>query len=92
MNFFYSREFKHPLTLRELHSDLLSQNAFSAIKGVDLSPLMRCLQPQEAVMEPDEIWEWSKLFTDVVAEIHSDKTSVHTQVGIAADEIMPSFS
>ncbi|XP_013102359.1 intraflagellar transport protein 43 homolog [Stomoxys calcitrans] len=61
------------VTLKELNSDLLSQNAFSAIDDVDLSILTKCLQPQETLDEADEVWEWQKLFTDVVAEINSDK-------------------
>ncbi|XP_073826086.1 intraflagellar transport 43 [Musca autumnalis] len=61
------------VTLKELNSDLLSQTAFSVIEDVDLSILTKCLQPQEVIDEADEVWEWQKLFTDVVAEIHSDK-------------------
>ncbi|XP_005176272.1 intraflagellar transport protein 43 homolog [Musca domestica] len=61
------------VTLKELNSDLLAQTAFSVIEDVDLSILTKCLQPQEVLDEPDEVWEWQKLFTDVVAEIHSDK-------------------
>ncbi|XP_065356108.1 intraflagellar transport protein 43 homolog [Calliphora vicina] len=61
------------VTLKELNSDLLAQNAFSAIEDVDLSILTKCLQPQESLDEADEAWEWEKLFTDVVAEINADK-------------------
>ncbi|XP_023296307.2 intraflagellar transport protein 43 homolog [Lucilia cuprina] len=61
------------VTLKELNSDLLAQNAFSAIEDVDLSILTKCLQPQESLDEADEVWEWEKLFTDVVAEINADK-------------------
>ncbi|TMW50609.1 hypothetical protein DOY81_004344 [Sarcophaga bullata] len=61
------------VTLKELNSDLLAQNAFSAIEEVDLSILTKCLQPQELLDEADEVWEWDKLFTDVVAEINADK-------------------
>ncbi|XP_061394456.1 intraflagellar transport protein 43 homolog [Musca vetustissima] len=64
------------VTLKELNSDLLAQTAFSVIEDVDLSILTKCLQPQEVLDEPDEVWEWQKLFTDVVAEIHSDKSSL----------------
>ena len=59
--------------MKELNSDLLAQNAFSAIEEVDLSILTKCLQPQELLDEADEVWEWDKLFTEVVAEINADK-------------------
>lgn len=60
------------IMLKELNLDLLSQSAFSAIEDIDLSLLMRCLQAQDALDEPDEVWEWDKLFAEVIAEIHSD--------------------
>lgn len=74
-SYFYNFRFSvnRVVTLKELNSDLLGQNAFSAIDDVDLSILTKCLQPQETLDEPDEVWEWQKLFTDVVAEINSDK-------------------
>ncbi|KAM7353769.1 intraflagellar transport 43 [Cochliomyia hominivorax] len=61
------------VTLKELNSDLLAQNAFSAIEDVDLSILTKCLHSQESLDEADGVWEWEKLFTDVVAEINADK-------------------
>ncbi|XP_055920048.1 intraflagellar transport protein 43 homolog [Eupeodes corollae] len=80
------------VTLKELNSDLLSQNAFSAIEDVDLTILTRCLQTQDSLDEEDEVWEWDKLFTDVTAEIHSDKTTIDAKIEIAADEITHTFA
>ncbi|EDW45941.1 GM26053 [Drosophila sechellia] len=59
--------------LKEANSDLLSQYAFSAVDGFDLSILTDCLVPQESLNEKDDLWQWDKLFTEVTAEIHSDK-------------------
>ncbi|XP_030383972.1 intraflagellar transport protein 43 homolog [Scaptodrosophila lebanonensis] len=80
------------VTLKELNSDLLSQNAFSAIEDVDLSILTRCLQSQENLEERDEVWEWEKLFTEVTAEINSDKSAnagVLQKIEIGPDEVPP---
>ncbi|KAH8241541.1 hypothetical protein KR026_010612 [Drosophila bipectinata] len=59
--------------LKEANSDLLSQYAFSAVDGFDLSILTDCLVPQESLNEKDDLWQWDQLFTEVTAEIHSDK-------------------
>lgn len=78
--------------MNELNSDLLSQNAFTAIEDVDLTILTRYLQAQDSLEEADDVWEWEKLFTDVIAEIHSDKTNIGVitnelgKIEIAVDE------
>ncbi|XP_064537295.1 intraflagellar transport protein 43 homolog [Drosophila montana] len=83
--------YSHEATFKELSSDLLSQNAFSAIEDVDLSILTRCLYDQETLDEPDEVWEWDKLFTEVTAQINSDKTlkGMPEKIEIGPDEIPP---
>ncbi|KRF85606.1 uncharacterized protein Dvir_GJ16147, isoform B [Drosophila virilis] len=84
----------HEVALKELSSDLLSQNAFSAIEDVDLSILTRCLHDQESLDEPDELWEWDKLFTEVTAQINSDKTlkaGVPEKLEIGPDELPPTL-
>lgn len=60
-------------TYNELNSDLLKQGAFATLEDVDLSALATCLQNEIYLNEPDEIWTWDKLFTDVTAEINSEK-------------------
>ncbi|ALC39329.1 CG5780 [Drosophila busckii] len=80
------------VTLKELTSDLLSQHAFTAIEDVDLSILTRCLQMQECLEEPDEVWEWDKLFTEVTAQINADKNAkpgIPEKVEIGPDEVPP---
>jgi len=85
---FYRASINREVTFKELSSDLLSQNAFSAIEDVDLSILTRCLQAQEGLDEPDELWEWDKLFTEVTAQINADKNS-NVGMPIGPDEIPP---
>ncbi|XP_030564937.1 intraflagellar transport protein 43 homolog [Drosophila novamexicana] len=84
--------YSHEVALKELSSDLLSQNAFSAIEDVDLSMLTRCLHDQESLDEPDELWEWDRLFTEVTAQINSDKTlkaGVPEKLEIGPDVLPP---
>lgn len=89
---FFRGSYNHDVSFKELSSELLSQNAFSAIEDVDLSILTRCLQMQESLDEPDERWEWDKLFTEITAQINADKNSnsgVPEMVGIGPDEVPP---
>lgn len=60
-------------TYKELTSDLLRHAAFASLEDIDLSILARCLQSEAVLHEPDEVWTWEKLFTEVTAEIHADK-------------------
>lgn len=60
-------------TYKELNSELLKQSAFASLEDIDLSILSKCLQNEIVLNEPDEIWSWEKLFTEVSADIHSDK-------------------
>lgn len=59
-------------TYKELNSELLKQGAFAALEDIDLSILARCLQNESALHEPDDVWAWEHLFTEVSADIHSD--------------------
>lgn len=89
---FLSGSYNQDVSFKELSSELLSQNAFSAIEDVDLSILTRCLQIQESLDEPDERWEWDKLFTEITAQINADKNAnggVPEMVGIGPDEVPP---
>lgn len=91
MTIIFSVAVNRVVTLKELNSDLLAQNAFSAIEGVDLSILTKCLQPQDSLDEPDEVWDWEKLFTDVIAEINSDKPLDHKlkALDLRPDDVSP---
>uniref|UniRef100_A0A1A9ZR36 Intraflagellar transport protein 43 homolog n=1 Tax=Glossina pallidipes TaxID=7398 RepID=A0A1A9ZR36_GLOPL len=61
------------VTFKELNSDILMQKSYGNVEDADLSILTKCLQAPENLDEPDELWEWEKLFTEVVAEINADK-------------------
>ncbi|KAI9585476.1 intraflagellar transport protein 43 homolog A [Glossina fuscipes] len=61
------------VTFKELNSDILMQKSYGNVGDADLSILTKCLQAPENLDEPDEVWEWEKLFTEVVAEINADK-------------------
>ncbi|XP_053957690.1 intraflagellar transport protein 43 homolog isoform X1 [Anastrepha ludens] len=78
-------------TLSELNLDLLAQNAFTSLENINLSILTRCLKLPETLDEPDEVWEWDKLFTDVISKIHSDQQSFAggQKKEIGPDEIPP---
>lgn len=60
-------------TYKELNSELLNHSAFTTLEDVDLSILTKCLQNETVLEEPDVVWTWEKLFTEVTAEIHADK-------------------
>lgn len=63
-------------TYKELNSDLLKQGAFASLEDIDLSVLARCLQPESALTEPDDVWTWEHLFGEVAAEIHADQQKI----------------
>lgn len=60
-------------TYKELNSELLKHAAFASLEDIDLSILARCMQSESVLNEPDTVWSWEKLFTEVSADIHSDK-------------------
>lgn len=72
------------IALKELNSDLLSNSVFSSIDA-DFSILTSCIQ-HNSLDEPDEVWEWDSLFTQVTAEIHADRNT-SGKSKIAADEV-----
>lgn len=60
-------------TYKELNSELLNNSAFTQLEDIDLSVLTKCLQNETVLDEPDVVWTWEKLFTEVSAQIHADK-------------------
>lgn len=72
------------IALKELSSDLLSNSAFTSIDA-DFSILTACIQ-HNSLNEPDEVWEWDSLFTQVTADIHADRNTLGKSK-IAADEV-----
>ncbi|XP_058792118.1 intraflagellar transport protein 43 homolog [Phymastichus coffea] len=57
---------------KELGSDLDKNKLSSMLDGVDLSLLTEQLYAENLVQEPDEVWTWESLFTQVASEINSE--------------------
>lgn len=60
-------------THQALNTDVLKQGAFAFLDDIDLSILARCLLNECDLVEPDNVWTWEKLFTEVSGDIHADK-------------------
>lgn len=56
----------------ELDTDLVKNAAFTSLDGVSLSLLVDKLYNENLVNEPDEIWNWNLLFTQISSEINSE--------------------
>ena len=59
-------------TYKELDTDLFKHAAFATLEEIDLRLLTRCLAPEASLKEPDEVWTWDMLFTDVSSELQSE--------------------
>ncbi|KAH7972125.1 hypothetical protein HPB52_007126 [Rhipicephalus sanguineus] len=57
-------------TFQQLDNELLKQAAFTTLDGCDLRLLAKYLTPEEYLKEPDTVWTWDTLFTEVAAEIN----------------------
>ena len=57
---------------KELDTDLVKNQLFNVLDGVDLSLLTEKLYPEHLVKETDEVWNWETLFTQVASEINSE--------------------
>ncbi|XP_050036212.1 intraflagellar transport protein 43 homolog isoform X4 [Dermacentor andersoni] len=64
-------------TFQQLDNELLKQAAFTTLDGCDLRLLTKYLTPEEYLKEPDAVWTWDTLFTEVAAEIN--KSSDNSQ-------------
>lgn len=74
---------------RELNADLLRSGAFAALDGIDLSLLARCLAPEAALAEPDELWTWDGLFAEVASSASdADGADADTERPSAASEAL----
>jgi len=56
----------------ELDTDLVKNAAFTSLDGVSLSLLAEKLYNENLVKEPDEVWNWNLLFTQISSEINSE--------------------
>lgn len=57
---------------KELDTDLVKNQLYLTLDDVDLSLLTDKLYPEHLVKEPDEVWSWESLFTQVASEINSE--------------------
>ncbi|XP_033337044.1 intraflagellar transport 43 isoform X2 [Megalopta genalis] len=57
---------------KELDTDLVKNAAFISLNGVNLSLLAEKLYNENLTKEPDEVWNWNLLFTQVASEINSE--------------------
>lgn len=83
--------------LQEINEQLQEQDALcSTVPDVDLSILIKNLQPKDTLNEPDEVWEWDKIFIELVAEINGEKTvrtnSEERKSVLGPDELPPTNS
>ncbi|XP_011866290.1 PREDICTED: intraflagellar transport protein 43 homolog B [Vollenhovia emeryi] len=56
----------------ELDTDLVKDAAYTSLDGVSLSLLADKLYNENLVKEPDEVWNWNLLFTQISSEINSE--------------------
>ncbi|XP_076766372.1 intraflagellar transport 43 isoform X2 [Xylocopa sonorina] len=58
---------------KELDTDLVKNAAFTSLNGVNLSLLAEKLYNEHLTKEPDEVWNWNLLFTQVSSEVNSEE-------------------
>ncbi|XP_077522485.1 intraflagellar transport 43 isoform X2 [Amblyomma americanum] len=58
------------VTFQQLDNELLKQAAFTTLDGCDLRLLTKYLTPEEYLKEPDVVWTWDTVFTEVANEIN----------------------
>lgn len=57
---------------KELDTDLVKNAAFMSLNGVNLSLLAEKLYNENLTKEPDEVWNWNLIFTQVASEVNSE--------------------
>lgn len=57
---------------KELDTDLVKNAAFMSLNGVNLSLLAEKLYSENLTKEPDEVWNWNLLFTQVASEVNNE--------------------
>lgn len=63
---------------KELDTDLVKNAAFTSLNGVNLSLLAEKLYHENLTKEPDEVWNWNLLFTQVSSEVNSEAQKCST--------------
>uniref|UniRef100_G3MPJ4 Intraflagellar transport protein 43 homolog n=1 Tax=Amblyomma maculatum TaxID=34609 RepID=G3MPJ4_AMBMU len=64
-------------TFQQLDNELLKQAAFTTLDGCDLRLLTKYLTTEEYLKEPDVVWTWDTLFTEVANEINKPGDNSH---------------
>ncbi|XP_050082541.1 intraflagellar transport protein 43 homolog [Anopheles aquasalis] len=62
-------------TYKDLASDILANDKASALGNldeIDIAILTECLENEEDIEEPDEVWTWDQLFTQLTVKISSE--------------------
>lgn len=55
---------------KELNVDVLKKNTIDVEdKSSDLTILIEALEPEDEIEEPDDVWQWNQLFTQIISEI-----------------------
>ncbi|XP_058120280.1 intraflagellar transport protein 43 homolog [Anopheles ziemanni] len=67
-------------TYKNLSSDIFTNGKASALGNldeIDISILTECLESEQDIEEPDEVWTWDQLFTQLSVKINTEtKTPV----------------
>ncbi|XP_058057518.1 intraflagellar transport protein 43 homolog [Anopheles bellator] len=62
-------------TYKDLGSDIFANGKASALGNLDeinISILTECLESEEDIEEPDEVWSWDQLFTQLSVKISTE--------------------
>lgn len=57
---------------KELDTDLLKNATFALLDDVNLTLLTEKMYTENLIKEPDEVWTWDQLFTQVSSELNSE--------------------
>lgn len=57
------------VSFTELEKDLLKHSAFSSLDGINLTPLIGRLVPEEETIEDDRAWTWDNLIADIASHL-----------------------
>lgn len=58
---------------KELDLDIIKKSPIDVDDKTDLTILTEALEPENEIEEPDELWNWNQLFTNVTGQISDEK-------------------
>ena len=74
-------------TYKELDKEFFKEKAFQFLEGnIDVSLLHCGLSTQQQIEEEDVIWEWNKLFTEVVSVLTVNREQQELAYSIASNK------